>query len=84
VAAAGIEKDRIGISLVRRILIRRVNVIDDDVARRPALAVGIAAVVGLAIDNPAAGLVRDVLRRVRADCDQQDPELVPIPPAASA
>ena len=54
--AAGIEQDGIGIFLLRRILVSRIDMIDHDLAARPARAVGIAAIVRFAGDELAARL----------------------------
>jgi hypothetical protein len=55
VPAAGIEQDRVWITLVGGLLKGCTDIVDDDMAARKARAVGIAAVIRCAIDGPAAG-----------------------------
>jgi hypothetical protein len=55
VPAAGIEQDGVRIALVGRILKCRIDIVDDDMAARPAGAGRIAAVIGGAIDRLAPG-----------------------------
>src|SRR5262249_5913351 len=59
-----------------RVLIGRIDVVDDDVTGRPAGAVGIAAVVCAAVDHIASGfqasLLGDVERRLGLRCGYEE------------
>src|SRR5262245_3373794 len=55
-SAARIEQDRMRKTALGRILIGGVDVVDDDMTAWPAHTLRVAAVVGRAIDRPAARL----------------------------
>src|SRR5262245_36907092 len=54
--ASRIEQDRMRKTALSRILIGGVDIVHDDVTARPAHAFRVAAVIGRAIDRPAARL----------------------------